>query len=140
LKIGSYRIEARLGAGGMGVVYRAFDEALQRPLAIKHLLTHPNRPTASRRFRREAQAASRLNHPAIVHIYDILETPEGDWIVMELVEGRPLEELGGELDVAACLYLGREIADGLAEAHALGVIHRDLKASNVMVTKAGRAK
>jgi len=142
LKIGSYRIETRLDAGGMGVVYRAFDEALQRPLAIKRLLADPNRPTASRRFRREAQAAARLNHPAIVHIYDIVETPEGDWIVMELVEGMPLGRLirDGSLDLPHAVRLAKEIAEGLGEAHAHGIIHRDLKSSNVMVTATGHAK
>ncbi len=141
LKIGSYRIEEHLGSGGMGVVYRAFDEALQRPLAIKHLLADRAHPTASRRFRREAQTAARLNHPAIVHIYDILETPEGDWIVMELVEGVSLARLiRDSLDLPRAIRLGREIAEGLGEAHAHGIIHRDLKSSNVMVTASGHAK
>ncbi|MFY9821879.1 MAG: protein kinase [Thermoanaerobaculia bacterium] len=141
-KIGSYRIEKLLGSGGMGAVYRAFDEALQRPLAIKHLLPGQTNPTASRRFRREAQAAARLNHPSIVHIYDIVETEAGDWIVMELVEGTSLHQgiPAGGLDPRQAVRLGRQIAEGLAEAHAQGVIHRDLKASNVMVTASGRAK
>ena len=141
-RIGSYRIENRLGSGGMGVVYRAFDETLQRPVAIKRLRPDPGHATASRRFRREAQAAAQLNHPAIVHIYDILETPEGDWIVMELVEGTPLGRLlrEGSLDLVQALRLGREIAEGLCEAHAHGIVHRDLKSSNVMVTASGRAK
>jgi TOMM system kinase/cyclase fusion protein len=124
----------------MGVVYRGFDEALLRPVALKRLLPDRADATTRKRFRREAQAASRLNHPSIVHIYDIVETPDGDWIVMELVEGRPLDDIAGELDIAQALRLVREVAEGLAEAHGIGVIHRDLKASNVMVTKAGRAK
>jgi TOMM system kinase/cyclase fusion protein len=141
-KIEGYRFEKRLGSGGMGVVYRAFDEALQRPLAIKHLLPGQKNPIASRRFRREAQTAARLNHPAIVHIYNIVETEAGDWIVMELVEGVPLSHrIGdGSLDLPRAIRLGREIAEGLAEAHAQGVIHRDLKANNVMVTASGHAK
>jgi serine/threonine protein kinase/predicted ATPase len=139
-RVGSYRIEERLGAGGMGVVYRGFDEALLRPVALKRLLPDRVDVNTRKRFRREAQAASRLNHPSIVHIYDIVETPEGDWIVMELVEGRPLDEIAGELDVAQALRIAREIAEGLAEAHGIGVIHRDLKTSNVMITRAGRAK
>ncbi|MES1244750.1 MAG: protein kinase [Acidobacteriota bacterium] len=149
-RVGSYRIEDRLGAGGMGVVYRGFDEALLRPVALKRLLPDRADATTRKRFRREAQAASRLNHPSIVHIYDIVETPDGDWLVMELVEGRPLEEIAnaaanaagepGGIDVAQALRLGREVAEGLAEAHGIGVIHRDLKSSNVMVTKSGRAK
>jgi serine/threonine protein kinase/tetratricopeptide (TPR) repeat protein len=150
-RVGNYRIEERLGAGGMGVVYRAWDEALRRSLAIKHL--PPGKPddtgdaghagdTARRRFRREAQAAARLNHPAIVHIYEIIESEQGDWIVMELVEGETLSDLlaAGEISLLQTLRLAREIAEGLAEAHAHGVIHRDLKTNNVMVTKSGRAK
>ncbi|HEX3554945.1 MAG TPA: protein kinase, partial [Thermoanaerobaculia bacterium] len=141
-RIASYRIEKRLGSGGVGVVYRAFDEALQRPLAIKQLLPGQRNPAAALRFRREAQAAARLNHPAIVHIYDIVETEAGDWIVMELVEGTPLLQKArdGSLDLRQAVRLAREIAEGLAEAHAQGVIHRDLKASNVMVTASGHAK
>ena len=139
-RVGSYRIEDRLGAGGMGVVYRGFDETLLRPVALKRLLPDRADATTRKRFRREAQAASRLNHPAIVHIYDIVETPDGDWIVMELVEGRPLDDMADELDVPQALRIAREVAEGLAEAHGIGVIHRDLKTSNVMVTKSGRAK
>jgi TOMM system kinase/cyclase fusion protein len=141
-RIGSYRIEERLGAGGMGAVYRAFDEALQRPLAIKRLLPDFIDPTRALRFRREARIAARLNHPSIVHIYDIVETEEGDWIVMELVEGKTLDQLlrEGVISLARVVRLAREIADGLAEAHAQGIVHRDLKASNVMVNTSGRAK
>ena len=126
----------------MGAVYRAFDEALQRPLAIKRLLPDFVDPSGALRFRREARMAARLNHPAIVHIYDILETADGDWIVMELVEGKTLDRLlrEGRLDLSQAVRLVREIADGLSEAHAHGIVHRDLKASNVMVTAAGRAK
>lgn len=141
-KLGNYRIEGRLGAGGMGVVYRAFDEVLERHLAIKHLPAQKAGPTAARRFLREARAAARLNHPAIVHIYDIVESEQGNWIVMELVEGRTLDLLiqEGSLGVAQTVRLSREIAEGLAEAHAQGIIHRDLKSTNIMVTPAGRAK
>ncbi|HEV7503316.1 MAG TPA: protein kinase [Thermoanaerobaculia bacterium] len=141
-KIGNYRLEGLLGSGGMGVVYRAFDEALQRPLAIKHLLSEKSSPLASRRFRREARTAALLNHPAIVHIYDIVETDAGEWIVMELVEGKSLDRAirDRSLDLAQALQLGREIAEGLAAAHAKGIVHRDLKASNVMVTPSGHAK
>jgi serine/threonine protein kinase/tetratricopeptide (TPR) repeat protein len=126
----------------MGVVYRAWDEALRRSLAVKRLPPGQSDDVARRRFRREAQAAARLNHPAIVHIYEIVESEEGDWIVMELVEGDTLSSLlaAGEIGLLQALRLAREIAEGLAEAHAQGVIHRDLKTNNVMVTKAGRAK
>lgn len=141
-RIGSYRIERRLGAGGMGAVYRAYDEALERPVAVKRLLPGAVDPKRALRFRREARLAARLNHPSIVHIYEIVETEAGDWIVMELVEGKTLDRMlrDAQLDLTSAVRLAREIAQGLSEAHAQGIVHRDLKASNVMVTAAGRAK
>ena len=141
-RIGNYRIDERLGAGGMGVVYRAFDNALQRPLAIKRVLSDLIDPTRALRFRREARMAARLNHPSIVHIYEIVETDECDWIVMELVEGKTLDRLlrDGLLGLSRTVRLAREIAEGLSEAHGHGIVHRDLKASNVMVNGAGHAK
>lgn len=143
-KIGPYRIQEPLGSGGMGTVWRAWDERLKRAVALKRFHPQGARVASLReRFRREAQAAARLNHPAIVHVYDILEMEDGDWIVMELVEGRTLRSLlrqQGALDVRQTLRLGREITEGLAEAHDQGILHRDLKTSNVMVTPAGRAK
>ncbi len=141
-KIGPYRLTEILGAGGMGTVWRAWDERLKRPVALKRILAATKDPKARERFRREAEAGARLNHPSIVHLYDIVEMAESDWIVMELVDGRTLQELlrEGPLEVPRILRLGREIAEGLAEAHAQGLLHRDLKAPNVMVTPAGRAK
>ena len=141
-RIGSYRIERRLGAGGMGAVYRAFDETLERPVAIKRILPGLVDRTRALRFRREARMAARLNHPSIVHIYEIVETDDGDWIVMELVEGTTLDRMlrDGLLDLTRSVRLAREVADALSEAHAQGIVHRDLKASNIMVTAAGRAK
>ena len=126
----------------MGAVYRAFDETLQRPVAIKRLLPTLVDQSRSLRFRREARMAARLNHPSIVHIYEIVESPEGDWIVMELVEGKTLDRLlrEGRIDLASAVRFAREIAEGLSEAHAQGIVHRDLKAANVMVTTAGRIK
>ncbi|HKV09538.1 MAG TPA: protein kinase, partial [Thermoanaerobaculia bacterium] len=138
-KIGPYRLQEPLGSGGMGTVWRAWDERLKRAVALKCFHTQGLRD----RFRREAQSVARLNHPAIVHIYDLLETEDGDWIVMELVEGRTLRGLlrqHGELDLESAVRLGREISEGLAEAHSQGILHRDLKTSNVMVTPAGHAK
>ena len=126
----------------MGAVYRAFDETLHRHVAIKRLL--PTLVDAARalRFRREARMAARLNHPAIVHIYEIVESPDGDWIVMELVEGKTVDRLmrEGRIDLARAVRLAREVAEGLAEAHGQGIVHRDLKAANVMVTESGRVK
>ncbi len=140
--IGHYRIESRLGAGGMGAVYRAHDLTLQRPVALKRLLPTLVDSSLSLRFRREARMAARLNHPSIVHIYEIVETPDAEWIAMELVQGKTLDRLlrEGRLELARAVRLAREIADGLSEAHAQGIVHRDLKAANVMVTPTGRAK
>jgi len=142
-RIGPYRLIEPLGSGGMGTVCRAWDERLKRPVALKRILaTATDDHKLRERLRREAEAGARLNHPSIVHIYDIVETEASDWIVMELVEGRTLQSLlrEGPLPPERALRLGREIAEGLAEAHAQGFIHRDLKAPNVMVTRAGRAK
>jgi len=142
-RVGPYRLEEPLGAGGMGMVWRAWDERLKRPVAIKQILAEAlHNPKIRARFRQEATAGARLNHPAIVHIYDIVEDEDGDWMVMELVLGRTLRSLLEErpLPLARALRLGHEIAGGLAEAHAHGIVHRDLKTGNVMVTEAGRAK
>ena len=142
-KVGPYRIESRLGIGGMGAVYRAYDQRLERPVAIKQVLPESAEdPKARDRLRREARAVASLNHPAIVQIFDIVERDDGDWIVMELVEGQTLHRLveRGRLELGQGLFLGREIAEGLAEAHSKGVVHRDLKTENVMVTLSGHAK
>jgi tetratricopeptide (TPR) repeat protein len=126
----------------MGTVWRAWDERLRRHVAVKRVL----RDTVAQgreRLRREARAAARLNHPAIVHIYDLIEGDAADWIVMELVSGQSLRQLldqEGRLEVGRALRLGREIAEGLAEAHARGILHRDLKTANIMVTASDRAK
>lgn len=142
-RIGPYRLKEPIGRGGMGMVWRAWDERLKRQVAVKHIRTDSRLAEFRQRLWREAQAAARLNHPAIVHIYDLVEDPAGDWIVMEMVEGRTLQSLirdKGPLPFAQAVRLGLDIAEGLVEAHSHGVLHRDLKASNVMVTAAGRAK
>lgn len=142
-RIGPYRIEGRLGAGGMGEVYRAWDERLERWVAIKLIRPESAESDKAReRFRREARAAAGLSHPSLVQIHDILAEEEGDAIVMELVEGESLARriARGPLAAREALRLGREIAEGLASAHARGLIHRDLKSENVMVTADGRAK
>jgi class 3 adenylate cyclase/predicted ATPase len=129
--------------GGMGVVYRAYDERLDRCVAVKLLHAASSREPASReRLRREARAIASLRHPAIVQIYDLLDLPDGEAIVMEYVEGKSLAVLllDGPFEVARGLALGREIAEALAEAHSHGIIHRDLKAENVLVTPARHAK
>ncbi|MES1244891.1 MAG: protein kinase [Acidobacteriota bacterium] len=142
-RIGPYRLEEPLGAGGMGSVWRAWDERLKRRVAVKRLRTDRTVPDGLERLLREARTAAGLNHSAIVQIHDLLEDATGNWIVMELVEGRTLRRLveeQGPLPVAEALRIGREIAEGLAEAHDHQILHRDLKTSNVMVGLSGRIK
>lgn len=141
--IAHYEVLAKLGEGGMGVVYRARDTHLDRLVALKVL--PPEKvadPERKRRFVQEAKAASALNHPNIITIYDIDSAEGVDFIAMELVEGRTLEEMIPRrgLPVAECLKYAVEIADALAAAHAAGIVHRDLKPSNIMVSRAGRVK
>jgi TOMM system kinase/cyclase fusion protein len=127
----------------MGVVYRAYDERLDRWVAVKFIQPGKHEDAVGReRLRREARASARLSHPAIVQIYDMVRTDEGDGIVMELVEGRTLAQIlrEGPLDLKQGLTLAREVASALAEAHRHGVIHRDLKSENVIVTASGRPK
>ncbi len=142
----SYRIESKLGAGGMGVVYKAVDSRLDRPAAIKVLGASAVSAERERRFVQEARTASSLNHPNIVTIYDI-DTQEIDgqpvhYIAMEYVAGETLDHLIGRkgLRVRTALKYAAQIADALAAAHAAGIIHRDLKPSNVMVTPQGTVK
>ncbi|HEY2294485.1 MAG TPA: protein kinase [Thermoanaerobaculia bacterium] len=141
--IGPYQIEERLGAGGMGEVYRAYDQRLARSVAVKLIRPESAGDARAReRLRREARAAAGLRHPLVVQVFDIVEHGDSAAIVMELVEGQPLSRLlrQGPLEVAACVRLGREIAEGLGAAHERGILHRDLKAENVMVTPEGHAK
>jgi tetratricopeptide (TPR) repeat protein len=142
-RVGPYRLAEPVGRGGMGTVWRAWDERLERQVAVKQIRTDTGVTELRQRLRREARTAARLNHPAIVHIYDLVEDPGGDWIVMELVEGRTLRRLiqdEGRLSFPQAVRLALDVSAGLAEAHSQGVLHRDLKAANVMVTPAGRAK
>ena len=143
-RIGSYEVIDPLGAGGMGEVYRARDTRLGRTVAIKVLRSGAD-PELLRRLEREARAASALNHPNIVHIYDVGEAASGTgphYVVMELVEGETLRlrlRLG-PLPMPELLDLGAQLADGLAKAHRAGIVHRDLKPENVMVTPDGVLK
>src|SRR5262245_59061842 len=129
-RLGHYEIVAAIGAGGMGKVYKARDTRLDRSVAIKIL--SPERVTDSerkRRFMQEAKAASALNHPNIVHIYGI-DTDAGlDFIAMEYVEGKTLDEVigGHALKANDILHYAVQIADALATAHAAGIVHRDIK-------------
>ena len=142
----SYRIESKLGAGGMGVVYKAVDSRLNRTAAIKILGASGFSADREKRFVQEAKAASSLNHANIVTIYDI-DTQEVDgkpihYIAMEYVAGETLDHLIGRkgLGVRTALKYAAQIADALASAHAVGIVHRDLKPSNVMVTPQGAVK
>ncbi len=148
-RLGPYRIEARLGTGGMGEVFRGFDERLTRAVAIKWVhpadLNPAQEPAvARRRFRREARAAARINHPAIVQIYHVLELQDdGDAIVMELVDGQSLADLlrtEKSLSPQRAVEICLQIAEGLTEAHDKGIIHRDLKPANIMITPSGQVK
>jgi tetratricopeptide (TPR) repeat protein/tRNA A-37 threonylcarbamoyl transferase component Bud32 len=142
-KIGPYELLRRLGAGGMGEVFLAYDERLDRQVAIKRIRSDRGASSERReRFRREARVAARLNHPAIVQVYDVLAEGDVDSIVMEAVEGTDLRTLTGgrPLPLEAAVVIARDVADGLAEAHRQGIVHRDLKSENVLVTPAGRAK
>jgi hypothetical protein len=140
--LGQYRVEAPVGAGGMGAVYRAYDTTLRRRVAIKLLTgTTPDDP-GHRAVLREARAASRLNHPNICAIHEVGEADGQPFIVMEFVDGRSLSALvpPDGLPVQTVLQLGAQIAGAVAHAHGQGIVHRDLKPANVAVTADGRVK
>jgi serine/threonine protein kinase len=141
--LGHYRIEAKLGEGGMGVVYQAFDTHLDRPVAIKILRADATTsPERQRRFVQEAKAASALNHPNIIHIYDISSSGDTDFIAMEFVAGKTLHQLIGknDLHLKDTLKYSIQIADALARAHSAGIVHRDLKPANIIIDEDGRVK
>src|SRR4030095_15516775 len=145
--LGHYRIDSTRGEAGMGVVYRAFDTHLDRAVAIKVLRPDATAsPDRKRRFVQEAKSASALNHPGIVHIYDIdsANLPDGptDFIAMEFVPGKTLDQYIGKsgLSLKDALKYGIQIADALARAHGAGIVHRDLKPANIIVADDGRLK
>ena len=137
-----YTIGHEIGHGGMGIVYEAVDVRLKRKVAIKILRERHESTDSRRRFLQEAQAASSLNHPNIVTIYDVDSANGVDFIVMEYVDGTPLNRLihEGGLTVDRMLVYARQIASALAAAHGAGIVHRDLKPSNIMLARDGRTK
>ena len=142
--LGPYRIVSQLGSGGMGVVFTAHDPRLDRRVAIKLLPPDLTRDeTAKQRFLQEAKAASALDHPNISTIFEINETPDGQlYLVMAHYEGETLEQrMGrGPLEVADALDIATQLGQGLAKAHAVGIVHRDIKPANLMVTADGTVK
>ena len=142
-KLGSYEVESPLGAGGMGEVYLATQSNLGRRVAIKVLAAETTSdPERIRRFEQEARAASALNHPNIISIYDVGRENTTAYIAMEFVDGHTLRALleSGPLTIKRTLQIAVQIADGLAKAHAAGIVHRDLKPENIMVTRDGLVK
>ncbi len=140
--VGRYRIEDRIGEGAMADVYRAFDPHIARPLAVKVLKSEFLRDRQyADRFLREAKAAGALSHPNIVTIYDVGEAGGTPYIVMELLEGKPLDQLlqNGPLDVTTALQISIQLAEALAFAHSQHVVHRDIKPSNIIVAPDGHS-
>ena len=139
-ELGHYKLVRLIGAGGMGQVYEATDTRLDRTVAVKVLPSHvAGNPQARERFEREARTISQLNHPHICTLYDVGQENGVDFLVMEHIEGETLAErlAKGALRLDQALQYGIEIADALDKAHRHGVVHRDLKPGNVMLTKSG---
>src|SRR5262249_11222831 len=133
--LGKYQIERLLGEGGMGQVFLAYDSTLRRQLAIKVLRSPGAGDSSHSQLLREAQSASALNHPNICTIYEVGEEGEWAFIAMEYIDGRPLSDLvDAGLTMHDAIHFGIEAADALAHAHERGVVHRDLKAGNAIVS------
>src|ERR1700704_5649188 len=142
-KLGNYRILEKIGAGGQGTVYKATDTKLGRSVVIKVLPPELTAKEANlKRFEREARLASSLDHPNICTIFDLNDIEGVHFIAMQFVDGKNVRDLvnGRPLDLRSALSITIQVADALAAAHSRGIIHRDIKAGNVMVTPAGQAK
>jgi serine/threonine-protein kinase len=143
-KVGSARIVREIGRGGMGVVYEAFQEGLDRPVAVKALdVKHARTKEVVERFRREGRAYARLRHESIVQVHDLVEKDEGLYLVTELVDGTDLARLlakGGALPADCVALVGARIADALDYVHFNALLHRDVKPANVMVSRDGEVK
>src|SRR5215210_453398 len=141
--LGPYRLISPLGAGGMGEVWRAEDSRLLRDVAIKILADHiANDPEWKARFLREARTIAQLNHPNIATIYAIEQEGEKVFIAMELIEGEPLTNIlaRGAMEPREAVRIARQVAEALEQAHAKGIVHRDIKPDNVLVSKRMIAK
>ena len=141
--VSHYRVIEQIGAGGMGVVYRAEDTRLGRLLVLKFLPAALSRdPMALERFEREAKAASSMNHPGICTVYDIGEFEGQQYIAMEYLDGQPLDRFIGRkpLPLSVMLDLGVQITDAIELAHSQGILHRDIKPANIFITRRGHAK
>ncbi len=135
-RVGRFQVEALIGTGGMGEVYRAWDPSLERSVALKALRPGElSEPVAAERFRREALALAQLNHPNVCQVHELVDEPGGSYIAMELVEGQPLDQVAGSLSVHQKLQVLRLASLGLAAAHSKGIVHRDLKPRNIMVAE-----
>src|SRR5262245_11580540 len=142
-RLGEYEIVSALGEGGMGAVYLARDQRLKRDVAIKFVTGLAlEQATEQARVLQEARSAARLNHPNICTVHEVVTSEAGSFIVMERVEGRPLSAMipSGGMPADVVARYGAQIAEALAHAHERGIIHRDLKSANVMVTPDGRVK
>jgi serine/threonine protein kinase len=147
LLAGRYRLESVVGRGGMGTVWRARDETLDREVAVKEVvlpagLSDDERDNRHRRTLREARASARLNHPGVVTVHDVVDEDDRPWIVMELVRARSLQDIvdeDGPLPPGRVATIGRQIAGALLAAHAIGILNRDVKPANVLVADGDRA-
>src|SRR6266851_96971 len=145
MTLGHYRLDQRIGEGGMGEVFRAFDTRLNRPVAVKVMRVKDRTERVAHGFLREARAASALNHPNIVIIYEVGETADGDcFLVQELVDGKTLRSMltlrQEPPPLEMMIGVGAQIARALTLAHATGVVHRDVKPENVMIRADGIVK